>query len=97
MLNIKRLMNESDLPEYMVQGMENYVNSGVRPGGFLSVLLSNDLIETFSRADSENKKVIEQWVVFAYNYLPSDCWGSSKKVDDWIDKGGYNIPPYETK
>ena len=47
-------------------------------------LLTNDLRETFMRADSTNGTLIHEYVEHAYWCIPSNCWGSPEKVADWL-------------
>ena len=75
-----------NLPEYMKQGVENYVFCGVEGGSFLNAILTNNLIETFSYADQNNLTSINQWVRFLYNCVPSPCWGSVEKVNRWMQE-----------
>jgi len=76
------------LPEYMQGGMKRYIEHGYRPGDFLTAVLSNDLMEAYSRADDVNAAAMRQYVLYLYNYTPTGCWGSPEKVDAWIEKGG---------
>jgi len=82
-------MNEYDIdysriPKHMRYGMELYVEKGIPPGGFLTAVLSNNLTEAFVRADSINRIHLFDWVKFIMSELPWACWGSVKKVEDWI-------------
>ena len=82
-------VNWSKCPvDYMVDGMRRYVEHGVPPGHFLTALLSNDLKESFNRADDANTAAMRQWVIFLRWELPVGCQGSPAKVRAWIDQGG---------
>ena len=74
------------LPEHGRDTMKNYIMHGIPTGNFLSALMSNDLCETFGRADEFNRPRIYDYVFFLYNYAPSTCWGSREKVDAWIKR-----------
>jgi hypothetical protein len=78
----------SMLPDYMRDGMRLYIERGVPPGHFMSALLSNDLKETFARADHINARAVGDYVKFLYNHAPSGCWGSKSNFEGWVDKGG---------
>lgn len=83
------MVDYSKVPvDYMRGGVERYVEKGVPPGSFLVALFSNDLKETFFRADDENGARLCEWVRFAYNYLPHHAWGSPDAVEAWIEHGG---------
>jgi hypothetical protein len=78
------------IPYHMIGGLRLFIEDGIPPGSFLTALLSNDLRETFARADEENSRSIKNWLIFLYNYAPSDCWGSPAKFNAWIERGGLN-------
>lgn len=79
------------IPDYMIGGLRRYIENGILPGSFLSALLSNDLRSTFERADDENRRCIENYVRFLYNYAPSECWGSPAKFNAWCKQGGLTV------
>lgn len=74
------------IPEYMRESVRAYIFEGQPVGHFLTAFLSNDLKETFGRADTENRLCIHDYITFFYNYAPSPCWGSPEKVRAWIEK-----------
>lgn len=47
-------------------------------------VLSNDLKEACGRADSFNRRILFEIVVWLYNNAPITCWGSPEKVDAWL-------------
>lgn len=69
---------------YMADAMRNYFEHGIPPGSFSRALLSNDLRETFARADDSNSRCVRAWVQWLYNHAPAGSWGSPEKVADWI-------------
>lgn len=64
--------------------LERYVEHKIEPGGFLTAVLSNNLVESFARADSFNQHNMKEIVSFIYSELPSNCWGSREIVNKWI-------------
>lgn len=76
------------LPAYMQGGMLRYIENGFEPGSFLTALLSNDLRETFARADDLNATAVRTYVQYLYSYAPQGCWGSPDCVNAWLAKGG---------
>ncbi len=68
--------------------MDRYVKNAIPPGGFLTAVLSNDLKEAFGRADDINLDHMKEIVVYCYNEIPSNCWGSREAMADW--KGTQN-------
>ena len=76
------------LPEHGREPMKLYIEKGIEPGSFLTAVLSNNLIESFGRADSINSERIRDYCQFLYQHAPRDCWGSLKRIDEWIIRGG---------
>ncbi len=74
-------------PESVLGGLQRYVLKGIRTGGFLEAVLTNDLIATFSRADETNRECLGETIKFIYYELPSQCWGSPEKYTHWIQFG----------
>jgi len=75
--------NGLGLPAYMKDGVRLYVFEGLRPGGFMSALLENNLSESYCRADENNIRCIENWVKFLRWNIPGGCWGSREVVSEW--------------
>ena len=73
---------------YMAEGMQRYIEHGVRGGSFMHALLQNDLRKAVENADGQNLEALAAWVRWLYNYAPSACWGSMLKVQAWEDSGG---------
>lgn len=78
--------NVFEIPERMRDGVELYVNSGIRPGSFLQAVISNKLKEAVMWADGENMANLPAYANFFYNFAPHDCHGSEKIMEDWITK-----------
>lgn len=72
------------LPEHMREGMQRYVEHGIRPGDFLYFILCNDFVYGLGHADRINTARIVDYAKFLYLEAPSGCWGSKEKVDKWI-------------
>lgn len=81
---------KSGIPDYMRDGLIAHILDGRPTGGFLTALLSNDLKETFNKADDVNQKVVYNYVFFLFNYAPRAAWGSPERVERWRKDGGYN-------
>lgn len=76
------------IPGHTQQAIERYVVHGVEPGGFLRACLCNDLFGAVGKADSSNKANLPVIVQFIYNRIPTECYGSSERVDAWTAAGG---------
>jgi len=73
------------IPERMMYGLERYIEGHIKPGGFLSAVLKNDLCGAINHADDENIQNLPAYIGFLYNQAPSLCWGSEKKFKDWLN------------
>ncbi len=85
---LKKSYRNANLPPYMMEGIIEYVMIGREPGGFLTSLLSNDLVGTYQKADPENTRFLREWIKWMWLAIPSVCWGSRKEVRKWREKGG---------
>lgn len=81
------------IPEQIKDSIDRYVETGCQTGGFLNAVLSNDLKESFSRADNDNRICMFEIVKYLYNDVPGDCWGSPRRVKEWIKRGGLKGRP----
>ena len=74
------------IPDRMMESIKRYIEHGIKPGDFLSAIISNDLREAVGRADDENIKNIPAYVSYFYMEAPASCWGSFKNMQNWIKK-----------
>lgn len=72
------------IPDYMHEGILNYVENRVKPGHFLTAIITNDLRNAVFHADSTNLNLIKNYVQWFYNHPPSPCWGSVEKMEAWL-------------
>lgn len=70
------------------ESVRRYVEEGGHVGHFLEAVFADSLSEAVGRADSTNRDLLVEWVMFVYNELPSGCWGSTEKVREWQRRGG---------
>lgn len=73
------------IPRAIKQQIDDYIERGVPPGGFLNACLVNDLEEAVGRADDNNKHHIPDIVSYLLNYCPVLCWGGRLKVSEWLE------------
>jgi len=72
------------IPDYMMEGLELYIEHGVEPGHFLSAVIKNDLADAVGRADDHNLRNLPAYVGYLYNEAPATCWGSAEKMKAWV-------------
>lgn len=71
------------LPDYMIDGMVRYIVHGIPPGGFLTAVLSNDLMGALQKGDDVNQHALPAYGRFLHNYAPIGCFGSPERVAEW--------------
>ena len=74
----------SEIRPIILESLRRYADHHLETGGFLKALLSNDLTETVGRADEGNIKVLDKIIMYCYNEIPSECWGTPKRVEAWL-------------
>ena len=72
-----------ELVPHLAPGLMRWVEHGMSPGHFLTAVLTNDLLEAFTRGDDASLAGLKDIFRFLYNYCPSQCWGSPGKVGAW--------------
>lgn len=76
-----------EIPNHMVEGLDDYINHRLKQGSFLHAVLCNDLKPACMQADGKNMRNLPAYVNFLYNYAPINCWGSPEKVNAWLEGG----------
>ena len=71
--------------DYMTNGMKNYIEHGIEPGGFMYSLITNDLKGTFTHADETNGLFIKEWVEWVLWEMPHNAQGSVANVNQYIE------------
>lgn len=77
------------IPDHMHGAIKRYILNGMQPGGFLTALLSNDLMGAMRKGDDDNLRALADWGRFLYNYVPSGSYGSVTNFNAWLMNGGY--------
>lgn len=86
-------MFEYDVPNSVRESLDRYVNQGIKPGGFVTAVLENNLMEAIGRADHINIEFLKDICGHIYNNLPAPCHGSPAKVQAWLEKqANFNSP-----
>lgn len=72
------------IPKDMRDGMTRYVEDRKDPGGFLSAVIRNDLLDAACRADRTNLPLLREYAQWFYNVAPYGCAGSPEKMRAWL-------------
>ena len=70
----------------MVEALRAYVEEHRPVGDFLKAVISNNLVEAFTRADGENSQNLPAFVNFLLWEVPDMAWGSRHAYKNWISK-----------
>ena len=74
------------IPDRMLDGLTRYLEDGIPPGGFLTAVIENDLMEAVGRADEENLKNLPAYAAYLYNVAPIGSYGSPKRMSEYLRK-----------
>lgn len=80
------MINYNLLPKHLRGAVRRYIENRMPPGDFLQAVISNNLVESFGRADEINILKMFDIVSFFYSEAPGLCWGSKEKMKKWIEE-----------
>jgi hypothetical protein len=64
--------------------LDLYINHKIKPGGFLTAVLENNLIAAVGQADEQNINRLREICAYVYNKIPFESWGSKVEVANWL-------------
>lgn len=73
------------LPPHMHGAVRRYLNEGIELDDFLTAALSNQLVESFRYADTDNLAAMPRWAEWLLWECPSAAYGSPEKVGAWCE------------
>lgn len=85
------------VPDHNLPGLARWLSCGIRPGSFLTALLSNDLRGCMQNGDDENLGKLHELWQFLYMQIPSDAWGSRERMSAWTNRRANSIGELEGK
>ena len=74
------------IPQDIKDSLDRYVNEGIMPGSFLRAVLTNDLASAVFQADSKNLAALKDIMLYIYNEVPANAWGSTATVVDYAQQ-----------
>lgn len=89
---LHRQFRQWALPDYMWEGVRNYISKGIRPGSFLHAVIANDLRGAVLHADDNNIQLLPSWIRFVSTEFPHSAWGDTTLMRMWCDHGGLDGP-----
>lgn len=85
----------TERPE-IYRALRDYVERGIPPSGhFVNALLENDLVLSVRYADPDNRRRLDEYVLYLYNEIPANCWGSPEKIKGHLKS--FHTPPSNSK
>lgn len=74
----------------------DYVDDRKQPGMFLKFALLNCLIPSVGAASMKELAAIKEIAQLIYNYMPTNCWGTSQAIENHLSKqvGDEGTPSY---
>ena len=75
----------SEVPPHLHDGLVRYLVHHIKPGGFLTSVLENNLWDAISYADSDSLAALEAIVHWIYRECPVECRGSPRVVTEWLN------------
>lgn len=83
-------INYKTLPNYMYNYIQGYIEDGRPIGDFLTAIFSNQLVQSFAHADTNNRQRLDAYATFLFNEAPIGSHGSIEAVLSWQARGGLN-------
>lgn len=66
------------------QSLDRYAKDHCPTGGFLRLVLENDLMGAMGKADLYSRINLYDICDYVYNHMPPTCHGSAEKVKVWL-------------
>ena len=70
----------------IIESLHRYIFHGIEPGGFLTAVLCNDLVEAVGRADHRNIRCLKDIVSYCYMQLPMGSWRTEANYVNWLKR-----------
>lgn len=64
--------------------IDRYAKDHCPTGHFLRLVMENDLMGAFGRADEDNIRDMSEILNYIYNFIPGTCHGSPEIVEAWL-------------
>jgi len=74
----------AEIPEHIRGGIERYLTERLKPGDFLTAVITNDLRNAFARADEDSLKALRLLNRWFYNRAPASAHGSFDAMRRWL-------------
>ncbi len=78
------LLESSEVPPTLHNGLVLYLTQGIRPGSFLTAVLSNQLVQAVNAGDESSLAALVPLVRWLYMAAPALSWSSESNMQAWI-------------
>ena len=85
-----------DAPVHILASINRYVEHGLRPGSFVTAVLSNDLTGALLAGDEDSLRGLRDIMRYVHWEIPGGCHGSKSIVERWL-KGQVEASPSGSK
>lgn len=72
------------IPARMLDPITRYVMNGTPPGGFLTAVITNNLLDASTRADKANEQLLRAYAQLFWWWTPRECHGSVERMEAWM-------------
>lgn len=72
------------IPPGTLDNIKAYVEKRRSPSNSLRAILYNDLTGAILYADSDNLAAMRHIVALLFHHCPYGCWGTKKRVQEWL-------------
>lgn len=74
----------ASIPARMQEALRRYVVQGIKPGDFLTAVITNNLRDAVGYADDENLPLLKLYVQWFHNVAPSGCHDTAANMWAWL-------------
>ncbi len=72
------------IPPKVRAAIDRYATERIQPGDFTTAVLCNNFSDAIAHADENSLRAIREIMIYVYNEIPGNCWGSKEKVIAWL-------------
>jgi len=80
--------NGYTIPSKFLRHIEDYVELGRLPGGFLQGVITNNFRHVALRVPDTEISNLCAYAHYFYTKVPAECFGSKENMRAWVAKGG---------
>ena len=94
--NVEFVGDYAQIPPHMQDAIRRYIVQGLKPGNFLTGVITNDLRRAVCAADEQNLPLIKLYVHWFFNEAPGNSQGSPEIMRKWMAERAGGLHPHAT-